>query len=44
LRQARISRHGCKDEAIFRGMVKDLHGKEHDLVIMTSELTVKDWF
>jgi L-amino acid N-acyltransferase YncA len=39
-----FERLGFKDEAIFRGLVKDLHGKKHDLVIMTRDLTVKRWF
>jgi L-amino acid N-acyltransferase YncA len=39
-----FERLGFKDEAIFRGLVKDLHGKKRDLVIMTRDLTVKRWF
>jgi len=34
-----FGRLGFKREAIFRRLVKDLHGKKHDLVIMTRDLT-----
>jgi L-amino acid N-acyltransferase YncA len=34
-----FERLGFKREAIFRRLVKDLHGKKHDLVIMTRDLT-----
>ncbi len=36
-----FERLGFKREAVFRELVKDLHGKRHDLVIMTRDLTVK---
>jgi L-amino acid N-acyltransferase YncA len=39
-----FQRLGFKGEAIFRGLVKDLHGKKHDLVIMTRDLTAKRRF
>ena len=34
-----FERLGFKREAIFRELVKDLHGQKHDLVIMTRRLT-----
>jgi L-amino acid N-acyltransferase YncA len=34
-----FERLGFKREAIFRRLVKDLHGTKHDLVIMTRDLT-----
>ncbi len=34
-----FERLGFKREAVFRRLVKDLHGKKHDLVIMTRDLT-----
>jgi len=39
-----FERLGFKGVAIFRGLVKDLHGKKHDLVIMTRDLTAKRRF
>lgn len=36
-----FERLGFKREAVFRGLVKDLHDKKHDLVIMTRDLTTK---
>jgi L-amino acid N-acyltransferase YncA len=36
-----FKRLGFKGEAVFRGLVKDLHDKKHDLVIMTRDLTAK---
>jgi L-amino acid N-acyltransferase YncA len=36
-----FERLGFRREAIFREMVKDLHGKKHDLLIMTRVLTGK---
>jgi L-amino acid N-acyltransferase YncA len=39
-----FKRLGFKGEAVFRGLVKDLHGKKHDLVIMTRDLTAKRRF
>ena len=36
-----FERLGFKREATFRELVKDLHGKRHDLVIMTRDLTAK---
>ncbi len=36
-----FERLGFKREATFRELVKDLHGKKHDLVIMTRDLTAK---
>ena len=44
-----FERLGFKREATFREMVKDLHGKRHDLVIMTRDLAGKEkrssgWF
>lgn len=36
-----FERLGFKREAIFRELVKDLHGKKHDLLIMTRDLTIK---
>lgn len=36
-----FERLGFKREAVFRELVKDLHGKRHDLVIMTRDLTAK---
>ena len=34
-----FERLGFKREAVFRKLVKDLHGRKHDLVIMTRDLT-----
>ncbi|MGH7410777.1 MAG: GNAT family N-acetyltransferase, partial [Candidatus Methylomirabilis sp.] len=34
-----FERLGFKREAIFRELVKDLHGRKHDLLIMTRDLT-----
>jgi len=39
-----FERLGFKREAVFRGLVKDLHDKKHDLVIMTRDLTAKRRF
>jgi L-amino acid N-acyltransferase YncA len=39
-----FERLGFKGVAIFRGLVKDLHDKKHDLVIMTRDLTAKRRF
>ena len=39
-----FERLGFKGEAFFRGLVKDLRGKKHDLVIMTRDLTAKRRF
>ena len=39
-----FERLGFKGVAIFRGLVKDLQEKKHDLVIMTRDLTAKRRF